>query len=203
MGTPSSTRSTKRAVRAPRDQGRLQRLGRGALRPLPLPQQEVRGRAPRRRLDDLAHLRRVAQPPPAPPAGPARCSAAEHMGLHFDLRTFFDSHLSDGTAAAIKGSSGPHCKDISSKAFRATSLRATSIDSTCGLEGHKTREGSIGEGLGTCTQWTGLCHESKLNADGSYKDSTGTYSAADEGGARPLPGHLRHPRGRTSATRRT
>merc|ERR1719478_521426 len=58
-------------------------------------------------------------PPPAPPAGPASCSAAEHMGLHFDLRTFFDSHLSDDTAAAIKGSSGPHCKDISSKAFKS------------------------------------------------------------------------------------
>ena len=122
-------------------------------------------------------------PPPAPPAGPASCSAAEHMGLHFDLRTFFDSHLSDDTAAAIKGSSGPHCKDISSKAFKSYVLEGHFTDSTCGLAGHKT--GRAKSRIQTSrraksrilswalAQWEGLCHESNLNADGSFVDSRG------------------------------
>merc|ERR1719271_1482095 len=115
-------------------------------------------------------------PPPAPPAGPASCSAAEHMGLHFDLRTFFDSHLSDGTAAAIKGSSGPHCKDISSKAFKSYVLEGHFNRLDLWPGGPQDKEGSIiptGQGLGECGEWKGLCHESNLNADGSFVDARG------------------------------
>ena len=127
-------------------------------------------------------------PPPAPPAGPASCSAAEHMGLHFDLRTFFDSHLSDDTAAAIKGSSGPHCKDISSKAFKSYILEGHFHDLWAGQDGKgdiprpfssgipQDGKGDIiptDQGLGKCGEWEGLCHESNLNADGSFVDSRG------------------------------
>jgi hypothetical protein len=129
-------------------------------------------------------------PPPAPPAGPASCSAAEHMGLHFDLRTFFDSHLSDDTAAAIKGSSGPHCKDISSKAFKSYILEGHfnrldlwpggPQDGTGKVEDSDFAKGEVKNSeLGPCAQWAGLCHESNLNADGSYKDNTGYYTPAE------------------------
>merc|ERR1719271_178312 len=129
-------------------------------------------------------------PPPAPPAGPASCSAAEHMGLHFDLRTFFDSHLSDDTAAAIKGSSGPHCKDISSKAFKSYILEGHfnrldlwpggPQDGTGKVQDSDFAKGEVKNSeLGPCAQWAGLCHESNLNADGSYKDNTGYYTPAE------------------------
>merc|ERR1719353_2630762 len=112
------------------------------------------------------------------------------MGLHFDLRTFFDSHLSDDTAASIKGSSGPHCKDISSKAFKSYVLEGHfnrldlwpggPQDGTGKVENSDFAKGEVKNSeLGPCAQWAGLCHESNLNADGSYEDNTGPYTPAE------------------------